>query len=552
MPALQIVHGPGQGQMFTLGPEETVLGRLPECQVVLPSRAVSRRHARIFFRQGRFYLEDLGSRNGTLLNGEVVQQPRPLQDQDTIAICDITLRFLESPQGATAALGAEPTTIGVPEQPSQVLKRLEITPTLHERLRVRTEDKLRALIDITQQLAGTLHVEEILPRVLESLFKVFLQADRAFVMLRDRPQGPLQVRAFRSRRPGEDESSLRISRTVLQEVERTRSALLSADTATDERLRMSESIADFHIRSVMSAPLLSHAGEVLGLIQLDTSDHRRPFTEEDLEVLVTVAQEAAIAVENAHMHQELVHQTRLQRDLELAREVQRGFLPLSRPKVSGYEFFDFYVPAQQVGGDFFTYVELPGGCVALALGDVSGKGVPAALLMAKMCSDLRFLLASCSEPAQAVAQMAEEFSRHGWEQRFVTLVVFVLDPEQHQLTVVNAGHMAPLIRRKDCSVEELAPEIAGVPVGVLPDFPYQQATFQLEPGELVLAFTDGFSEARNEQEELFGLQQVAESFQQASGSATQVGQQIVESVQQFVGSHPQADDMCLICFGRTG
>ncbi len=549
MATLQIIDGPGLGQQFRLAPGEAVIGRLPECDVVLDSRAVSRRHARIFFDRGQFYLEDLQSRNGTFLNGQRVEGAQALKDRDVIDICDISLSFHEGEPEPGAEEGPSSTLV---EDNSQVLRRLEMrSADLQMRVKVRTEDKLRALIDITEQLAGALDVEQILPRVLESLFKAFLQADRGFVLLRDRPGEPMTVRAFRSRRRDEDASTLRISRTILREVETTKEALLSADTASDQRLQMSESIADFQIRSVMSAPLLSRQGEVLGMIQLDTSDQRRPFEEADLEVLVTVAQEAAIAVENAHMHAQLLQQTRLERDLALAREVQQGFLPKDRPQLSHYEFFDYYVPAQAVGGDFFDYVLLPGDKVAVALGDVSGKGVPAAMLMAKMCSDLRYFLASSPTPAAAVSQMASEFSRHGWDDRFVTMVLFVLDPQQHQVTLVNAGHMPPLLRRSSGQVEEVGDEIAGVPVGVLPDFEYEQATVPLAPGELLMAFTDGFSEARNAEDELFGLERVAQALQQASGDAAQTGQEIVQGVERFVGDQDQADDMCLVCFGRT-
>ncbi len=551
MATLQIVDGPGTGQQFRLSQAEAIIGRLPECDVVLPSRAVSRRHARIFFNQGNFYLEDLQSRNGTFLNGKRVEQAHLLKDRDVIDICDISLSFLEADQDLVSS-GTSVTGSTLVEDNSQVLRRLEVhSSELQLRVKVRTEDKLRALIDITEQLAGTLNVEEILPRVLESLFKAFLQADRAFVLLRDRPGEPMSVRAFRSRRRDEDISTLRISQTILREVETTKEALLSADTASDQRLQMSESIADFQIRSVMSAPLLSREGEVLGVIQLDTSDQRRPFEEADLEVLVTVAQEAAIAVENARMHLRLLQQTRLERDLALAREVQQGFLPKDRPRLPRYEFFDYYVPALAVGGDFFDYVALPEGKVAVALGDVSGKGVPAAMLMAKMCSDLRYFLASSPTPGEALSQMAAEFSRHGWDDRFVTMVLFVLDPQQHQVTLVNAGHMPPLLRRSNGEVEEVADQIAGVPVGVLPDFEYEQATISLAPGELLMAFTDGFSEARNAKDELFGLEQIALVLRQAGGNADQTGQQIVQEVEKFVGDQAQADDMCLVCFGRT-
>ncbi len=185
-------------------------------------------------------------------------------------------------------------------------------------------------------------------------------------------------------------------------------------------------------------------GEPLGVIQIDTLNQRARFTDQDLEVLATVASQAAVSIDNAKMHEQVMAQRAMQRDLELARRMQRSLLPSKPPQVPGYFFFDYYQAARQVGGDYYDYVQLPGGRYAVIVGDVAGKGVPAALLMARLSSDVRFSLASESDPAKALQRINEGFARNDWQDRFVTMLAAVLNPTTSELTIVNAGHMAPL------------------------------------------------------------------------------------------------------------
>ena len=306
------------------------------------------------------------------------------------------------------------------------------------------------MLEISNSLGQTFSVNEILPKLLDSLFKIFVQADRGFVVMRPKPDGPLVPVAVKSRRAG-DEERMRISRTIVEEAMKSRKAILSADAASDERFGMAQSIADFSIRSMICAPMIGTDGEPIGVIQIDTLNQRARFTDEDLEVLAGVASQAAVAIDNAKMHEQVVAQRALQRDLELARRMQRALLPSQPPQVPGYFFFDYYQAARQVGGDYYDYVQLPGGRFAVIVGDVAGKGVPAALLMARLSADVRFSLASEPDPAKAVQQINEGFAHHDWQDRFVTMIAAVLNPHTNELTMVNAGHMAPLLRRRDGS-----------------------------------------------------------------------------------------------------
>ena len=411
------------------------------------------------------------------------------------------------------------------------------------------EAQLEALIEISNSLGSTLSVKQILPRLLDSLFKIFVQADRGFVVMRPKPDAPLVPVASKARRPG-DEDNMRISRTIVEQALEGKKAILSADAATDERFSMAQSIADFQIRSLICAPLIANDGEPLGVIQIDTRNQMSRFTDHDLQVLAGVANQASIAMDNARLHEDAVKQRALQRDLEVANQMQHALLPAHSPDVPGYHFFEFYESALMVGGDYYDYVMLPEDRFAVIVGDVAGKGVSAAILMAKLSSDVRFWLARESDTAKAMGQINASFSRHGWDDRFVTMVVAVVDPRSHTLTLVNAGHMPPMLRSSKSEVLEIGGDEAGLPVGVIDDYQFEAYQRELEPGDFVTIFTDGFSEAMNSARELYGLEKLAEMIGDSKVGPHDLGQHVLDDVRRFAGDFPQSDDMCLVCFGR--
>jgi serine phosphatase RsbU (regulator of sigma subunit) len=391
---------------------------------------------------------------------------------------------------------------------------------------------------------------EVLPKLLDSLFTIFLQADRGFLVLRDPQTGRLTPKGVKYRRH-EDTQSLRISRTIVNNVMTSKEAILSADAATDARFDMAESIVDFHIRSMMCAPLIDRGGNSLGVIQLDTLDPRNRFEQDDLDLLVSVACQAAFAVENAQLHEAAMRDQALKRELAVAHEVQRGFLPFAAPRIAEYDFFEFYEPANQLGGDYYDYVELPGGRLAVVVADVSGKGISASLLMAKLSAETRYCLAGEPSPAAAVGRLNRLFCDSNWEDRFVTMVLAVLDPRRHEVTIVNAGHLPPLLRRGPGMVEAVGEAESRLPLGVDHDVEYAPCILPLAPGESLLLYTDGITEAMNANGELYGSQRLLALLGANVDRVGLLGRRILDDVKRFVGGRSQSDDMCLSCFGRV-
>jgi len=570
MAQLKILRGSEPGREFDLEGDRWVVGRSPECDVVIDVAAVSRRHVILTDESpkdgpSRFFVKDLGSRNGTYINDQRVAERAPIRDGDRMLICDVLFAFFDQRDrnadeasggggvGITAAslLGPRDEHWDSGESSSTVMATIDVgnAGTISWKLSAKPEAQIEAMVEISNSLRNTLSLKEILPKLLDSLFKIFVQADRGFVVMRPRPDAPLVPVASKARRP-DDEANMRMSRTIVEQAMTGKKAILSADASSDERFNMAESITDFQIRSLICAPLISSEGEALGVLQIDTRDHLSRFTDLDLHMLAGVASQASIAIDNANFHEEAIKQRALQRDLEVASQMQHALLPASSPDLPDYHFFEFYEAALRVGGDYYDYVLLSEGRFAVVVGDVAGKGVSAAILMAKLSSDVRFWLAREPDAAKALGEINAAFSRHDWDDRFVTIVVAVVDPSTHTLTLVNAGHMPPLLRNAAGEVLEIGGEEAGLPIGVIDDYQYEAYHRQLEPGDFVTIFTDGFSEAMNPDRELYGLERLIEVVGHREVGFDDLGQHVLDDVRQFAGDFPQSDDMCLVCFGR--
>jgi serine phosphatase RsbU (regulator of sigma subunit) len=297
--------------------------------------------------------------------------------------------------------------------------------------------------------------------------------------------------------------------------------------------------------------LIDTEGNVLGAIQIDTLDQRSRFREADLEVLAAVASQAAIAITNAELYEQALQQRAIQRDLDLAKRVQASLLPASRPAINGLEFYDYYQAANQIGGDYFDYVELPDGRLAVIIADVSGHGIAAALLMARLSAEARFCLATIDGPGKVVSRLNQMMCEDQWDDGFVTLVLAVIRPDTNQITLVIAGHSAPLVREASGTVKEIGAVAAGLPLGVAEGLTYEETTYDLQPGDLLVTYTDGIPESMDSTNRAYGNKRVQTLLKENADGPARFGQALLSDLRHFVGDTPQGDDMCLVCFERS-
>jgi phosphoserine phosphatase RsbU/P len=562
---LQIVKGSRPGQILELRGERMVLGRHPSCEIVLDNAAISRQHAQITIRHGSYFIEDLRSRNRTYVNGTPIDERTVLADSDHVKICDVVLQFFSAQQppepptkedSAPTLAGDRKTMLDMNAQDDEDLVQSSIITTLNaknaatQRLGVKPEAKLRAILEISNSLARTLKLDDVLQGLLDGLFKVFPHADTGFVVLADREDGKRLVKASQAR-GGDATGSVRISNTIVKKVMESAEAILSADALEDSRFNASDSLDGLKIRSMICVPLLGQEGKPLGVIQLDTKSLRHQFNQTDLDVLVSVGAQASLAIENARLHEDLLQRSDIERELRFATQVQLGFLPEHRPSPPDYEFFDYYEPARRVGGDYFDYVPMPDGRIAIGLADVAGKGVPAALLMARLYSAVRLHLFTQPTPGKVLASLNEEILTQGMGHRFVTFVLLMLNPETHELTIANAGHLPPILRTPDGRSESIGRKESGMPLGIRSKQNYGELTIPVEPGTSLTVVTDGITEAMNPAHDLFGRVRLEELIAAHPVSAEQLVKMIVTEVDRFCGNRPQRDDMCVVCLRRS-
>jgi serine phosphatase RsbU (regulator of sigma subunit) len=299
----------------------------------------------------------------------------------------------------------------------------------------------------------------------------------------------------------------------------------------------------------MAAPLAIE-DRVLGMIYVDSPAAANVFAEDDLRMLATIASIAAIKVENAVLLEQRLLTERLKQQLASAREIQARLLPREPPAVPGYEVSGASRPSGEVGGDHFDFIAMPGGRLLVALGDVSGKGLDAALLMSSLHASLRAQAGAGRALASLVSEVSRFLHASSPANRFATLFVGLLDPGRHALSYVNAGHNPPLLVRSGGAVEELP--ASGVPVGLVAEVAYEERSVELAPGDVLLVYSDGVSEASNGAGEEFTAARLADVARRYQGAlASELAELVEQELAAFTGSAPQADDRTLLVLRRA-
>lgn len=553
---LTIVDGPEAGTVYELK-DVCLLGRALDCQVHIQDLAVSRRHARITFSSGQYIVEDLGSGNGTFVNGKPITA-HTLAPGDTIRVSALKLRF-DEPKRAPVGNKMDTVTMvggigGPPETQPKILNTVDARKPFFEdpstltspAVVQRMADRLRTVYAVSEAISNLLDLDQLLPEILNRLFDIFPGAERAFIMLLDEKGDNLIPKAVK-RRHARDNEEITVSRTILNEVMTRRHAALSRDAMADARFLSGQSVANFGIRSMMCAPLLWR-GDTLGIVYLDAQTFGA-FGKADLELLTGIAGQAAMALGNARLHGELLKRQRLEQDLALAERIQQSFLPRRMPQIPGYALVARYDPAYEVGGDFYDFIRLPGERTGIVVGDVSGKGISAALYMARLTRDLRYFALAEADPGKVLGWMNRAVSEGGHDDIFVTLVYVVLDAPNRRIHFANAGHMPPTVRRRAEGNVVVLEETSGLPLGVLPDTDYDSQSFQLEHGDTVLLYTDGLVEAMSPQRVMYGNDKMIRTLGRGPSTAAPLLDRVVKDMQQHVADAPQFDDTTIVCVG---
>jgi len=326
-------------------------------------------------------------------------------------------------------------------------------------------------------------------------------------------------------------------------------SVLTSDAQQDPKFA-SQTMALLGVRSVLAVPLSVDESTVFGIIYADTPTYENTFTEEHLNILTTLASVASIRVENATLTDERIERERMERELALATEIQQRFQPSASPKVPGYELQGISFACYEIGGDYYDFIPKHDGKMLIALGDVSGKGTAAALLMSSLHAAIHAQTAARSTLTETVTSVNEYLANNTPANRFITLFVAELDPETGDLSYINAGHNPPLVARKDGAVEEL--ESGGFPLGIMPKTEFELGKTNLQPGDGLVIYSDGVSEAVNPDGEEYGMDRLTEVIKSnISMSASGLRDKIESSLSAFTKTAPANDDITMVIVKRT-
>ena len=552
MPILIHRTGPQRGQRFVFE-RNVILGRGPLADLEVHDPAVSRRHALVTLSDGRCFLSDLESGNGTFLNSRRLSAPEALGDGDEVRVGSSRFEFQSGATGKKDEVSASRVSFreseARPGSKSRVLTLAGLRTHAGKHFAAEVAQLQRRLDFfhvVGKTLARNLDEPSLMAELLAKVMEVVPQADRAFVVLYDEETKSFTPCAARTRSGVSTE--IAASRTLLEETVRKREALVSIDAGAEEEFRAAHSVHLLNLRAVACVPLTVE-DRVLGVLQLDNGQHQRGFGEADLDLLAGIAGPLALALEHARYHRQLVEREILEHDLALARRIQQSFLPERVPEIPGWKLAVEYSPAHAVGGDLYDLAILGDGRLAVAIGDVSGKGVSGALLMARITSALRASAMRLPHPGTVLEELNELLRNESDTGMFVTLTFGVLDPASGRMELANAGHLRPVLRHPDGRTGEV--RIAtGTALGV--KRPLGAETFQwtLQPGDLLVFSTDGLTEAATPAGERFDTPRVIEEVKKAGSDPKTALDALLRSARAFVADRGFDDDLTVLCLGR--
>jgi len=544
---------------FQISRLRITIGRSARNDLCIPDPFASRVHAEVRSEGDEYFLQDLGSANGTLYNGSVVDAQITLTRGGRIQIGETEIIFNDSPfplsSGATmitdnsqsipeatiALSSADRTTSGLFEAIEGARTREDSEPHA-----ARQSDLLALISKVGVALLASVTLTETLEQIVSLVFEA-VPADRCMIMMRDAKSPELKVAVARLRDRAGEVGEIRISRSVIDEVVTNGKSVLTSDAQADPRFAGGTVMLQ-GVRSVLAVPL-GVGANVFGIIYADSPLSDARFTEDHLKVLTTLSSVAAIRVENARLTEEQMERERLEREQQVASEIQQRFLPAAAPHIEGYELQGISFPCYEIGGDYYDFIQRDNGNMVVALGDVSGKGTAAALLM----SSLHAAIHAQADTHDSIVSTIQAVNKYLTESippnRFVTLFYAELNPELGRLTFLNAGHNPPLIVHAGGTMEQLAS--GGLPLGIMADAEFREGRTQLLPGDVLVIYSDGVSEAVNPTGEEFGPTRLYEVVaRNLDASASGIRDRIESALTKFCQGTPAADDITLVIVKR--
>ena len=431
----------------------------------------------------------------------------------------------------------------MPQQASQdpVLRSLEEE---NKRLK-RAVEELSVLNDLARAIGASLNTQEIIQTIVRRSLRAVGAEQGVITLVEEQSEQSMKTLVRTMASSGEQEH-FHFSQALLGWMHLNKKPLVIGDPKTDERFR--GIVWDDSIHSLIAVPLMVKS-EVRGVLTVYNKKDAKSFSDDDQRLLAIIAAQSGQVVENARLHEKELALMKMQEELRLAARIQTELLPHTLPEIAGYEIAGKSIPAQEVGGDYYDFIPVDEHRWAFCIGDVSGKGLPASLLMANLQATLRGQTISTVAPKACLERSNQLLFQSTSPEKFATLFYAILDPENHQLYYSNAGHENPYLCCSRSDTKRL--KTGGIPLGMLPDFAFEQELIPLEVDSLLVAFSDGVTEAMNAQEEQFGEERIAAVIDQhKNSSASEIIDHLVAAVKNHAAGHPQSDDITIVVMRR--
>ena len=544
-----LITGPeGSPTNVELQEPKLSLGRSADNDLAYPDDPWLSRYHLTFEKQDEGWIvQDCASRNGTVVNAVSLKEPHRVRSGDRIHAGHLTIEVRDKLPD-----GAKPVISFVTQEEERITREATIVTSLDKLLgkgplagarperdvTLNTTRVVGALIRAGQELAGHRPLDELFQVILQLALSA-MEAKRGVIMTLE--EGELVVRASEG-------DGFSISTAVRDRILREKCSLVISDAQLDDALRQQRSIMIHRVRSMMGVPLQT-GDRVIGLIYVDNAAVLRPFSQEDLDLLTVMANVAAIRIEHARLAE--VEQSEKLMELELAQasEIQAMLLPTAAPVYPGYDLAGHNLPCRTVGGDYYDFVPYEDGRLALVVGDVSGKGMPAALLMSSLQARVQMLRETNPDPASAVTLLNRNLAERCPLGKFITFFYALLDPVSGSLHYSNAGHNYPLLLRANGSVEML--KGGGLVLGLFPMAHYVMHETNLAPGDMLALYSDGVTEACSPAGDEFGEDSLAEFLAiRKSESCGHLVEELINHLRGWHGSNAFTDDFTIVLVKR--
>ncbi|MGE5346114.1 MAG: SpoIIE family protein phosphatase [Acidithiobacillales bacterium] len=548
------VRVPGEpARRIRLDRPAVTLGRSSTNDIPLSDRTLSRVHARLEQMDGGLLrVVDLGSRNGTMVNNIRIAEPLALKPGDRIQLGETVIDVIEE----------STTRVVIDAKEDDSLRRTTFLQSSRDLVRPHREDSgsrlgaeelarlnasLRILNEVSVELLSDIPLPRLLELVLDKVF-TYLQPDRGLLMLADE-KGDLRPEQVKFAE-GIDPSDIRLSKTLVQTVVDRKNGVLVIDTATDGQLAAAESIRIQGVTSCMAAPLFVD-DQVIGLIYLEVRLGRKSFMEEDLRLLTSLANTAAVKIQNLRLRESAIARERFEREMSLAWDIQRRLLPEHDPELPHTSILGRTVPSRRVSGDYYDFFERPDGTLDVVVADVCGKGMGASILAASVQAAYQAWAGENIPPDRLFSRLNQLVFRQTSPEKFITMIMVLYDPATGGAVWANAGHNAGLLVRAAGDSERLGAH--GPPLGLFPGKAYGSGSLTLGAGDLLVLYTDGITEAANPEEVEFGTDRLLEVVRASRAKpVAQIEVDVLAALASFVKGVPYADDRTFVLLRREG